>query len=51
MGVILMLCGPPGENKGLANAILHSKDNEAKMPQHELWLALTAKLTDECTLA
>jgi len=51
MGVILMLCGPPGGNEGLANALLHSKDNEAKMPRHEPGIALTAKLADECTLA
>jgi hypothetical protein len=51
MGVILMLCGPPGENEDLANALLHSKDNETKMPRHEPGITLSAKLADECTLA
>jgi hypothetical protein len=51
MGVILMLCGPPGENEDLANALLHSKDNETKMPRHEPGITLSAKLADEWTLA
>ena len=51
MGVILMLCGPPGENEDLANALLYLQDNEAKMSRHEPGQALSAKLAAECILA
>jgi hypothetical protein len=43
MGVILMLCGPPGENGDLVDALLHSKNNAAKMLRYEQGIALSAR--------